>query len=281
MSDVLEQLSQGSIVELLRVLIDANYFDFLFPFLLLFALLFHVIQKILGRKSSKLFSKSAATVIATIVSFYSVIYTFPSGYTIGDLMMMLFPNISSISIAILSLYVVGSVMGRDFFKDAFRKDISAYTIMFFGVIALGSVVYYVGIVIGLWSFDPYDSASWISVIITVAFLIVGIVFLLIGWFAIGLLLLYVSGSFIYNMGEVGLSSLLFDPYLFILFVFIGIMSWLFKDEKDENQILKEKLNKSKDVMKDIEKNYGGKPPKRGEDLLYDINSQNYENMSKK
>ncbi|MCH8519568.1 MAG: hypothetical protein LAT82_02330 [Nanoarchaeota archaeon] len=280
-SSLIDFLSQASLVDILKVFIDANYFEVLFPFLLLFALYFHVLQKVLGRKGSKLFSKSASTIIAVIVSFYSVAFKFPTGYSVADMMMLLFPNISVISIGILCLYVIGSILGFDFFKNMFRKDISAYMIFFFGALGLGSVIFYGGIIIGIWNLDPFSQADWISVVVAISFLILGVVFLLIGWFALALLLLYVSVSFIYNMGEVGIGSLLFDPYMFILFIFIGLMSWLFKDEKNEEQMLEESMNNTQRAMSNIEQNYGGKPPQRGEDLLYDLSSQGFENSRKK
>ena len=280
-SNLFEFLSEASLIDILKLFIDANYFEVLFPFLLLFALYFHVLQKILGRRGSKLFSKSASVIISLIVSFYSVAFTFPTGYSIANLMMMLFPNISIITIAVLCLYVIGSILGFDFFKNMFRKDISAYVIFLFGGLGLGSVIFYGGIVIGLWNLDPFNQLDWLSVVITVAFLILGVVSLIIGWFALGIILLYVSISFIYNMGEVGITTLLFDPYIFIFFIFIGLISWLFKDNKSEEQILKESLDNSQVTLRNIEQNYGGKPPTRGEDLLYDINSQNYENNLKK
>ena len=280
-SNLLNFLSEVSLVDILKVFIDANYFEVIFPFLLLFALYFHVLQKVLGKKGSKLITKSASTIIALIVSFYSIAFKFPTGYSIADLMMLLFPNISVISIAILCLYVIGSVLGFDFFKDLFRKDFSAYAIFFFGGIALGSVVFYGGIVLGLWNLDPFNQLDWLSVVLTVGFLILGVVFLIIGWFALALVLLYISITFIYNMGNVGIGSLLFDPYIYIFLIFISVVSWLFKDDKSEQQILEESLENTQNTLRNIEQNYGGKPPLRGEDLLYDITSQNYENTAKK
>lgn len=280
MASIIDDLSQGSIVELLRVLIDAQYFEVLFPFLLLFALYFHVLQKILGRKGSQLFAKSTSFIIALVVSFYSVAFKFPSGYSVADLMMFVFPNISSISVAILAVYVVGSILGKDFFKNMFRKDINAYSIYFFAALAVGSVVYYGGIVIGFWNFEPYDSSALLSVTLAIAFLILGIVFLIIGWFVLGLILLYTAISFIYNQGSVSITSLLFDPYLFILFVFIGLMSWLFKSDEDVEKKINRDLRKQEKTMEDIEKNYG-KRPRDGDDLIYDAASQAYEGNKKK
>ena len=278
--NIINAISNASLVDILKVLIDADYFEILFPFLLLFSLYFHVLQKFLGKRGSKLFSKSASTIIAIIVSFYSVAFEFPSGYSIANLMMMLFPNISVISIGILSLYVIGSILGFDFFKNMFRKDLSAYLIFFFGALGLGSVIFYGGIVIGLWNLDPFNQADWISVIVVIAFLILGVVFLLIGWFALALLLLYVSISFIYNVGNVGIASLLFDPYLFILVIFIGLASWLFKDKTSEQE-LEEMFENSQLTMRNIEQNYRGEAPQRGEDLIYDIVSRGNESSRKR
>ncbi|MFT4244191.1 MAG: hypothetical protein ACMXYB_01905 [Candidatus Woesearchaeota archaeon] len=278
--NIINAISNASLVDILKLFIDADYFEILFPFLLLFSVYFHVIQKFLGKKGSKIFSKSASTIIALIVSFYSIAFEFPSGYSIANLMMMLFPNISVISIGILSLYVIGSILGFDFFKNMFRKDLSAYLIFFFGAFGLGSVIFYGGIVLGLWDLDPFSQADWISVIIIIAFLILGVVFLIIGWFALALLLLYVSISFIYNVGNVGITTLLFDPYLFILVIFIGLASWLLKDKTSEKELV-QSIENSKLTLKNIEQNYGGSAPQRGEDLIYDIVSQGNEFRRKK
>lgn len=281
MESVIDSLSQGSIVELLRVLIDAQYFEVLFPFLLLFALYFHVLQKILGRKGPRLFAKSTSFIIALVVSFYSVAFKFPSGYSVADLMMFVFPNISSISVAILAVYVVGSILGKDFFKGMFRKDFNTYSIYFFAALAVGSVIYYGGIVIGFWNFEPYDSSALFSVILSISFLILSVVFLIIGWFVLGSILLYTAVSFFYNQGSVSITSLLFDPYLFILFIFIGLMSWLFKSDEDVEKKINRDMRKQEKTMRNVEKNYSNNTPKDGDDLIYDAVSQGYEGNKKK
>lgn len=283
MNSILELLSQRTLIELLEILIDAEYFQYFLPFLLLFTLYFHVLQKVLGKKGSKLLTKSASVVISLIVSFYSIAFTFPSGYSIADLMIFLFPNISSITIAILCLYVISAVLGYDFFRGLFRKDVSAYGVFFFAGVALGSVIYYGGIVIGLWSFDPYSSTDWISVVLVVGALIGGVVFFILGWIPLALVLLYISISFIYNMGSTSLFDLIFDPFLFILFIFIGLVNWLFKDESQasEYELTEQSYQRAQNTLREIEKNYRGRPPQRGQDLLYDINSQNLEGYRKK
>lgn len=275
MSVVLDKISSMSFMDLIRTLVDAQYYEFFFPFLLLFALYYHVLFRIINKKNkSVLFSKASAILISVIVSFYSITFKFSSGYGISDLMIMMFPNISAISMAILGLYVIGGVLGVDFFKGMFRKDINAYSIFFFGAIAFGSVVYYGGIVLGIWSFDPYDKVSWISVVLSIILLILGIVFLLIGLMAPAFGCLYVAGSFIFNGGTTSFADLLFDPFLFIMFLVITLVSWLSTDKSDIKGQLSQNLKLGEQTIADIEKRYGRKP-NQGEDLLYDINTQAY------
>lgn len=276
---IIENLSEFSLVDVLTILVNAEYYEYFFPFLLLFALYYQVIYRVLGKKGKQLFTKPAAFIISSIVSFYSVSFKFSTGYSIGDLMVMLFPNISSISIAILAMYIIGSILGVDFFKNMFRKDINAYSIFFFGIVAFGSVIYYGGIVIGLWSFDPYDKTAWISTVIAIALLILSIVFFIVGWFALGFGLLYVSVSFIFNQGNTSLFDLLFDPVLFIGFIVVFFLTWLSSNDSDEKKDLELAISQNEQAINDIESRYGRKPEK-GEDLLYDLSTQALENNQK-
>ena len=279
MSTIIERLSDMSFLDLVRALVDAQYYDYFFPFMLLFAVYFHVLYRVLGKKGKNLFSKSAAIIIALVVSFYSVIFEFPSGYTLANLMMMLFPNISAISIAILALYVMGAVLGVDFFRNMFRKDANAYTTIFLGFIALGSVIYYCGIVLGIFDLSPTNQEGLVGTIIAVALLILGVVFLIIGWLALALFALYVGGSFLYNLGSVPISDLLFDPFLFVFFIFFLCFNWLFGEEEDPRVKLERDIASNKETVGEIEERYG-RQPKEGEDLLYDINKQALESNEK-
>jgi len=277
---IIENLSEFSLVELLKALVNAQYYEYFFPFLLLFALYYQVIHRVLGKKGKNLFTKPAALIISLVVSFYSISFKFSTGYSIADFMIMLFPNISAISMAILSMYIIGSILGFDFFKNLFRKDLNAYSIFFFGIIAFGSVVYYSGIVIGLWGFDPYDKTAWFSTVFAIALLILSVVFFIIGWIALAFGLLYVSTSFIFNSGTTSIFDLLFDPILFIGFIVIFFMTWLSKNDGDEKKDLELAISQNRQTINDIESRYGRKP-NQGEDLLYDINTQALETNEKK
>ena len=276
---IIENLSEFSLVDILKALVNAQYYEYFFPFLLLFALYYQVLYRVLGKQGKNLFTKPAAMIISGVVSFYSISFKFSTGYSIADLMIMLFPNISAISMAILSLYIIGSVLGYDFFKNMFRKDITAYSIFLFGAIAFGSVIYYAGIVIGLWTFDPYDTTAWFSTILAIGLLILGVVFFIMGWIVLGFGLLFVSVSFIVNKGTTSIFDLLFDPILFIGFIVVFFISWISKTGEDEQKNLQLAISQNKQTIEGIEQRFGRKP-EQGEDLLYDINTQALENNEK-
>lgn len=226
--------------ELHQVFLDSNYYQVLFPFLLAYVLFYTVLGKIGifqykngNRKGEPI--KSVIVIVSLIVSFFGVSFEVSPGESVGSLMMVMFPNISALTIGVLMLYIVGSMFGLDFFKGMFRRDHSAYLYLAVGVIGLGSVIYYVGISMGLWDFDPLDAQSHWNVVIAVAMLILGVVFLFIDMVAIGVVLLMVFGAFVYNYGDGNILEYFVDPIVFIILIIVVTFSWVNsdKDRKDE------------------------------------------------
>lgn len=283
MANSLNNLFQDlNFFELHKILLDSNYYDILFPFLLIFAITYTSLSlpKIFQNKSTGKPMKSIIMLIAFTFSWFSVSFETSPGYTIGILLMLLFPNISSLTIGILCLYVVGAIMGKNFFKGLFDKNNSAYLYYGIGAIGLGSVIYYVGIVLGIWNYNPFDTQSYWNVVLAVGFLILGIVFMIIGFWAFGVLLLFVFGAFVYNYGQGNILEYFIDPVVFIILIVIAMLSWMgtYKDEKDS---LRQKLIDGDNNYTDYKERYGGKLPKDYDSRVFDNISANYETNKKK
>jgi hypothetical protein len=226
----------------MNTLKGSNYFEFLFPFLLFFAVIFTVLQKIKIFQNDKGEPKKPVIFIITIaISWYSITFDLGTGYKVSDLLIMMFPNISTLTILVLTLYVVGALFGKNFFKGLFRKDHSAYFHIAIGTIAFSAVLFYVGIAMGFWNYDYLNPSSYWNFVLAIAFLIMGIVFLLIGMPGIGLILLIVLGIFIYNYGEGNILEYFIDPVIFILLLVIFLFNWVLKEDKDKVKEL-EKIN---------------------------------------
>jgi len=218
-SDFLLNLDFYSIIE---AFLDNGYYEFLFPFLLSFAVFFTILSKvkIFKSKSTGKPYSSIISVVSLVVSWYGVSFETSDGYNVGNLIMMMFPNISALTIGVLSLYIVGAILGKDFFKGLFRKDHTGYMFIVIGAIGLGAVIFYVGIAMGFWDYDYLDAASYWNVILAVAFLIMGVVFILIDMASLGVLLLFVFGVFVYNYGEGNILEYFIDPVVFIVRIVI-------------------------------------------------------------
>ena len=119
-----------NLFELQNILVTNSYYDILFPFLLVFALMHTALGKVkIFKNKDGYTSKSVILVISLVISFYAVTFETSPGQTIGKLMMMLFPNISALTMGILSLYIVGSILGKNFFKGLFDKKHSSFVYM--------------------------------------------------------------------------------------------------------------------------------------------------------
>jgi len=172
--------------------------------------------------------------------------------------MVMFPNISAITIGILTLYLVAAILGRDFFKGLFNKEHGGYMYIAAGVIGLGSVIFYVGISMGFWDMNPLDSKSQWNVILAVAFLILGILFLVIDMVPFGILLLLVFSAYVYG-GNNGDSILQYfiDPVIFIVLLIVTLMSWINTDS-NRKDILLEGIESNKKSLKRYKEDYGVK-----------------------
>jgi uncharacterized membrane protein YfcA len=137
MSKLTDYIRDTNIGELLTVLFDSNYYEILFPFLLSFALFYTVLGNVKifkykkGKKQGEPI-KPVIFIISVIVSYYGISFEMPGGNSIGNLLMMLFPNISALTIGILGLYIVGSIFAKNFFSGLFDPKNSSFIFLTIG-----------------------------------------------------------------------------------------------------------------------------------------------------
>lgn len=273
-SDVRELLRELDVREFYQILLDNNYYEIVFPFLLIFAVLYTVLSyvKIFQNKEGSPI-KPVIFIISLVFALMSVWFETSPGYFIGDLFIMMFPNISALTIGILTLYIMGSLFGVDFLKGIFRKDVSAYIFFTIAAIGLGAIVFYVGIVIGIWDFNYLDTESYWNVIVGLALFILGIVFLVVGLWGFGIVLLFVVGTFVYNYGENNILEHFIDPVVFIMILVILLLSWM-TNNKERKVELSQNLRDQEESIETYKKNYGGKLPKDFDSRVFDIISEN-------
>lgn len=274
MSSVTDKIRDLNFFELHNVLFDNKYYEILFPFLLIFALLYTVLCKVKifqykSGDSKGLPIKSVVTVISVIVSFFAVSFEISDkGYTLGNLMMMMFPNISALTIGILCLYIAGSIFAKDFFAGLFKPNHSAFVFIAVGGIGLGSVIYYLGIVMGFWDPSVMNNQSQWNVILAVIFLILGVVFMFVEMAGYGAILLFVFANFVMNYGEdVSILEYFVDPIIFIMVIVTLLFTWVSGSSDERIKELERKLAKD---QKSFDKDYKGKEFAPYKNKIYDI-----------
>lgn len=266
-----------------QILLDNSYYDVLFPFLLVFAVLYTVLSlervKLFRSKKTNEPYKSVIFIVSFILSYFGVSFEISDGYNLGSLFMMMFPNISALTMGILALYVVGSILGKDFFRGLFDKDHGAYAHFAIGVIGLGAIVFYLGIVFGLWDYNYLDPQSYWNIVIAVALLIMGVVFMIIGLFVPGAIMLLVLGTFIYNYGDGNILEYFIDPVIFIAIIVIGFVSWLGKDKNPKERLRSSLIDSERSIQKYIDeyRKEHGREPRTYDSKIYDIMEKSYRN----
>lgn len=259
--------------------VDIGLYDYLFPYLLLYALFVTVFPYIkLFQKKNGSTNKPVVVLLSLLISLYGVSFEISSGQTIGMLLMNLFPNISALTIGIVALYIVGSILGVDFLKGLFRKDISANIYFTLAGLGLGMVVYFLGIAYGAWDYDPLDSESMWNVILALLFGILSIVFFIIKKVPEGLLFAIVVLSWIFGPQNESILMSFIDPFIFVLILFVFLLAWVNKGD-DPKKHLAKLLQESKENIKNFEKSAGFKP-KIFDSRTYDLTHQTYLNRLK-
>jgi hypothetical protein len=276
-----DAIANVEIEEFLFMLFDSGYYDILFPFLIVYAIIYAVLSKVQlfqSKKTGKPIS-SVLTIISLVISWFGVTFEVSEGYSIGNFMMMLFPNISALTIGILMLYFVGSLVGKNYFKGVFDKKTSAFVTLAIGGIGLGAVVFYTGIVMGFWNYDPGDIPSYWNFIGALFLLILGIVFLIVELIPLGILFLVLFGVFVYNSGQDNILEYFVDPVVFMVIIILVLLSWLTSDKEKEEK-LAHNLRKNEKLLRKYE-GVSGKKPNDYESRIYDITDSSYQSNKRK
>lgn len=259
---------------------ETQFFDLIFPFFLVYAILISILPrvKIFQNKQGDPL-KPIIILVSFIITFFGVSFELPSGYSVGDLMMLLFPNISSLTIAILTLYIVGAILGVDVFKGLFRKDYNAYLFFIVAAIGLGASMFYTGIVLGFWNYDPYDMTALWNVTLSIGLGILGIVMLIAGNFPIGFILLFIVGSFVAGDQDKSILLSFVDPIIFIGIIF-SVLLMLAGNSDDKKKKLAKDLRDAEKTREEYVKQYSGKLPKDYESRVFDILDESYKKNKK-
>lgn len=169
-------------------LYNGGWFHIVFPFLLVYAIVFTILNQIeLFREK-----KPVKVIISFVFGIFSVSFpisttcsyggsSFVSGCTLGDLMMMLFPKVTALTMGILALYIIAAMLGVDLVdflgKDAQNGNIIRYIL---GGISFLVIGYYFGIGMDWWSNDFRN--LWLIDLLTDPLLWVIIVFAFFFWY---------------------------------------------------------------------------------------------------
>lgn len=274
-------VSAFNFFEIHKYFLDQDFYKYVFPFLLVYAILVATLPyvRIFQLKNGKPIMP-VIMVVSVVISIFGVSFPFPSGFTIGDLLIMMFPNISAFTIGVLSIYIVGALLGFDFLKG-FGRTGSANIYFALGAIGLGSIVYYMGIVLGAWSTSPFDELARWNTILVVSFIILGVVFAITRGMGIAAVLLFlVVASFLYNGAQGSILSVFLDPGIIILIIFTFLFSWVTSPD-DQKKFLALKIQDAQRGRENITKANGGVPPEKFESRVYDTLDEAYENNIKK
>lgn len=275
LSDFFSNADIGQYIQLFR---DTNSFEILFPFLLIYAILNTILHQvsIFKSKSTGKPHNAPIVIISLVVALFSVTFEISQGKTIGYLLSLLFPNISALTIGVLTLYLVGSMLNKNFFKDLFRKDVSAYFTFVVGAIGLGAVFFYLGIVFGMFDYNPLDPLSYWNFVLALGGLIAGIVFLIIGLIGPGIILLLVVGSFILSSGDESILSFFIDPIVFITIIVVLLMTWM-NSAKEKKDKVWEGYRDSRNYM-EVNKDVKDSRIKDIQEMRYESNKKKYKEL---
>lgn len=155
-----------------------GWFHIVFPFLLVYAIVFTILNQI------SLFEerKPVKVIVAFVFAIFSVSFPINAfGETIGDLMILLFPKVTAVTMGILSLYIIAAMLGVDLMsflgKDNENNNIIRYIL---GAIGLLIVGYYFGIAMDWWRDDFRN--LWLIQLLTDPLLWVIVVFVFFFWY---------------------------------------------------------------------------------------------------
>lgn len=257
MGVVTDYLKDIKFQDLIDIFLETQMYEYLFPFLLFYAILYTVLQKIKIFQKDKKPIKSVIVVVSFIVSLIGVIYPInDENQKLSDFLMVFFPHISTLTILMLSLFLIATLMNKNFLDFFSEHRANSYSHMAILIIAFGTMLFYMGIFVGFWDYDIMNASSQWNFILAVAALIISIVLIAVGSYVFGFILLVSLLSFIYQGGDGNFLKHLFDPVVFMIAIFLGLFSWLNSNDEDEIKKLEREIKESEEnLLKDYKKQF--------------------------
>ena len=259
-----------------NLIFSTNFHTYVFPFLLLYGLVFTILSSdkitIFRNKDGKLMKKVVIIISFIFASFGSVI-EIGEGKNLASFMEVLFPNVTTIGLLILALYLVSSSFGYDFFKGLYRKDTTGYIIIFFVLLVFGISFFIFLDYTNLLNFSDMSSNSMVLFAFFLGTFIVGIVLVLLKIFdfAVGFIIASITFGITFVSGGEFVEAFQ-NPILIIGIIFTFLFSWLNLQTKEEKiKYHTGILEDTKETLSSIEKDkYKGEKPEDYKDLIYDI-----------
>lgn len=185
LSDILRDINFQSFFGDLQ---QYGWFQYVFPFLLVYSIVFTILNQV------ELFrdKKPVKVIVAAVFGLFAIAFPLnqgacsygfsnSSGCTLGDLMMLLFPKVTALTMGILCLYIIAAMLGVDLVeflgKDNDNNAVIRYSL---GAIGLLIVGYYFGIGMDWWSSDFKN--LWLIEFISDPLLWVIVVFAFFFWY---------------------------------------------------------------------------------------------------
>ncbi len=291
MSLITDFISNINFYEIKDVMLNTGMYQYLLPFLLMYAILYTVLPfaKIFKKKKGdkEVVRKKIVILVSLIISLTVAVYPInDNGDTVFVFIKAFFPSVSTITIGLLGLYLVNSLLGKhflDFFGGMNRSNAYAY----FAVVILmfGSMIFFLGIAAGFWDYNILDPRSQWNFAVIIGLLILSIIFLAIGLYAYGVILLLVFATFVYNYGNANVLELIFDPFIFIISLVIILFSWVNSGEDPIKELEKSLKGQEKSLRKYLDQfnNMDGKEKKTKWDIskIFWIIAENYLDNLKK
>lgn len=257
MGQFLDYIRELDFYELHEILISTEAYRYFFPLLLLYAILYTVLSQVgIFRKTDPTDSNKTQPrkpiIVAVSISISVIATIYPineQGETIGDFLVVFFPNISALTMGLLGLFLVSTLMGKNFL-DFFGDHVAnSYAQMAIFLIGLGSVLFFIGNAAGFWNYNVMDPGSQWNFILMIGLLVLGIVLIALKIYAVGIILLLVDVAYLANHGNNNILEYIFDPFIFMIAIFLILFTWVSSGDKDEEAELEEKIKKQEEELK--------------------------------
>jgi len=270
-TNIITEIDFNQIITYLK---NNSFLKYLFPFLLLYSLLYVILSNIkLFKTKEKKPLKSVITIISLVISIIGTIIPISNtGRNLGDFISSFFPNVSAIGIFLLTIFIISSMLGKnflDFFSSPSENSFAHFIILF---ISFGAMLFYLGIYAGLWNYDSLNPNEQWNFYLAVSFVIIGIILIILKSYTIGTILLLTTIVYISNGANSNILSYLFDPIVFIVAIIFILLNWIQEPNKDKKYY--------KEEIKDIYETMYSRHSNKLEELLHKIDKGLYDYKDK-